>query len=472
MLKGGAGGEGSVYSIRGSSRFVAKLYHEHIFTQDGRDRSVMQRKLECMLSMEIPVRFRGRLRLAWPVDILFQDHRFVGYVMPRVPTPYRLYDVWQEKGQRNLFPHGYTWRKSVCAAKSLAEAVAFLHDHGIILGDMNQKNLMVSQKGDVILVDTDSFNVTDPQTGEHFPCRVGLPDLLAPELQAAGRTDRFSRSFTKEADNFSLAIQIFRLLFNGYHPFNGVVTQTEGGSASAISQPTEIRQGNCPYVRAVPGRRVSRHSPVLSFLPEELQHLFQRAFSYNAATARISKASRPSAEEWVHALTKLYSGPFKQCSRDRRHLFPAHNRMCPFCKAPGKHRGTRAAAACLAVGLAMYLVTSGYGGEAIQWVQAAMSHDSSATETIEDPGLFPSRDCLLTEDDVRGMDRRQIQMGINELYARYGRTFSDEGLQAYFLGQSWYEPDDSLTDEEIVNAMTSIERSNLDFLAEHRSHEN
>lgn len=45
----------------------------------------------------------------------------------------------------------------------------------------------------------------------------------------------------------------------------------------------------------------------------------------------------------------------------------------------------------------------------------------------------------VTESDVAGMSYNDLQMAINEIYARHGRKFSDPNIQSYFDSQPWYQ---------------------------------
>ena len=96
------------------------------------------------------------------------------------------------------------------------------------------------------------------------------------------------------------------------------------------------------------------------------------------------------------------------------------------------------------------------------------------TEAVEDPTkqtqaqsgsyiLPQSSERLLTDSDVDGMSYEELQMAINEIYARHGRKFSSQSVQNYFDGQSWYqgtvEPDD-FSD----SVFSQIESQNVLFL--------
>jgi hypothetical protein len=53
--------------------------------------------------------------------------------------------------------------------------------------------------------------------------------------------------------------------------------------------------------------------------------------------------------------------------------------------------------------------------------------------------LLPNSDCTyLTASDLAGMSAEQLRLARNEIYARHGRSFSDESLGAYFGEKSWY----------------------------------
>lgn len=52
----------------------------------------------------------------------------------------------------------------------------------------------------------------------------------------------------------------------------------------------------------------------------------------------------------------------------------------------------------------------------------------------------------VTESDLEFLDRTDLNIALNEIYARHGRKFNDSTLQSYFDGKSWYsgyiEPED------------------------------
>ena len=328
----GVGGEGAVYELSGNSACVAKVYKTTRFKSES-EKETMERKLKAMLAMNISATVDGLLRLAWPQDILYENNKIVGFVMPRVNTKYKIFDVYRtgKNSLRDLEYNNYTWKYSVQFAYNMAWVVNYLHQHNIVIGDLNQNNIAVDTKtGAVILIDCDSFDIRDPRTGEHFPCEVGLEEMLAPELQTVGKLT--NGTFTKESDNFSLAIHIFLLLMNNEDPFGGKITTN--ASSSAVSGNAAIINGECSFVRNVPGKTLLPRMPKLDILPPEIQQLFQRTFNYTATTALSKKNNRATAEEWKNALYVLATPEpnpnLKTCSSPK-HVYPSHNASCPWC---------------------------------------------------------------------------------------------------------------------------------------------
>ena len=77
--------------------------------------------------------------------------------------------------------------------------------------------------------------------------------------------------------------------------------------------------------------------------------------------------------------------------------------------------------------------------------------------------LAESSSRALTDADVAGMSGEDMQMAINEIYARHGRRFSSESIQSYFDSQSWYSG--TVAPEEFSESVFSAtEAQNIQFL--------
>lgn len=91
-------------------------------------------------------------------------------------------------------------------------------------------------------------------------------------------------------------------------------------------------------------------------------------------------------------------------------------------------------------------------------------------EQPEEPAgqyVLPDSDSrYLTMSDLKGFSEAECRLARNELYARHGRIFQDENLQAYFDACDWYqgtiEPEDF--DESVLN---DYEKANRDLIVQY-----
>ncbi len=325
----GQGGEGIVYGINGEYSSVAKIYKPEKFPNEEARRS-MEKKLIAMTDKRLSYRLDGHIKLAWPKDVLYDGGTFVGFVMPRIDSAYKIFNMYRNDDTRKRIFPTYNWKFSVQAAYNLAWLVNYLHMNDVIVGDLNPNNVSMNRQGLMTLVDCDSFDIT--YAGHRYPCTVGLDEMLPPEAQQIRVIEQFN--FSRESDDFALAIHIFRLLMNNYDPFGAVLVDRYQASSSDMTTNKAIAKGECLYVRNVLGKRLPPNAPSLSILPMDIQKLFRKTFDYNEITAKKKIAERATADEWMYALWPIAGEPginryLKECSRG--HVYPAHNARCPWC---------------------------------------------------------------------------------------------------------------------------------------------
>ena len=98
------------------------------------------------------------------------------------------------------------------------------------------------------------------------------------------------------------------------------------------------------------------------------------------------------------------------------------------------------------------------------------SQSSSNTNTNNNGGfIFPNSDSsYLSNAQVSALSDDDLQLAINEIYARRGRIFKDASLNAYFNSQSWYEG--KYTPEEFKKNVkfNTYEQKNLQLLINER----
>ena len=319
----GKGGEGTVYAIRGHNR-VAKIYTS--------DAASHQAKIEAMASLYGSVSSKPALKeVAWPLAALYEDkacHRFVGFGMRRISQGSRLGDLYAyNQGGSGGIP----MRERIDFLIELARMVDALHGLGQVIGDFNDNNIPVLAGGHAALVDADSFHVT--VEGRLYKCEVCKSGYVAPEVirNTRGTTyaDCNKETFTASTDHFSLAVHIFRMLFNGVHPFHCVALPDKSGSVpAAIPMEKRVERGETPFFRKVMGVKLPDFAPRVSDFPDYLISCFRRAF----VDGRANPAARPTASEWAQVLARYRSDLTVTCGN------PAHAHWknangCPYCAA-------------------------------------------------------------------------------------------------------------------------------------------
>ena len=107
--------------------------------------------------------------------------------------------------------------------------------------------------------------------------------------------------------------------------------------------------------------------------------------------------------------------------------------------------------------------------QAITNYMNAEDTDSDDEATTSALYLMPdSADRYLEVSDIEGYSRDEIQMIINEIYAKHGREFHTQENIDYFSAQDWYEPVVGKSDEEIANEFNAYEKANVELLCKYR----
>lgn len=103
----------------------------------------------------------------------------------------------------------------------------------------------------------------------------------------------------------------------------------------------------------------------------------------------------------------------------------------------------------------------------IAWIRShiTLTADGSAASSDGDY-IFPqSSGAYLSESDLDGMSADQIQMAINEIYARHNRKFVIQGIQDYFNSKPWYSGTIEAEDFD-VSVMNEYEGANISLMVE------
>ena len=313
------GGEGDIYNIAGQEKIVAKVYHP------GRATAEMEKKLSVMIRK--PPNSSVISQVAWPLELLYDDTgAFCGFVMPRL-------DVTDELSAVYPYPSKASVEQRLIVAENVCVVISEVHKAGYVFGDFNPNNIGVNmQTGNVAFFDTDTYHIFDPVSKVTYRCRAGYPGYVAPELlkRCEGYQDAYEQAplptFTQETDLFALAIHIFKLLMNGFSPYNGIKEQDNISTPMPGTGDLPVKRddycfkpGNKPRAVAVP--------PLIT-LPDEVAALFTQAFM----EGRTNPEKRPTSVEWYHAL-KRYENVLVVCGKNKKHQYKQGLSLCPWCEA-------------------------------------------------------------------------------------------------------------------------------------------
>jgi DNA-binding helix-hairpin-helix protein with protein kinase domain len=238
----------------------------------------------------------------------------VGFVMPLVvargPIDEFIHPVERE-GREKLV----SFRDLVGVGLKLTLAARSIHDAGLVIGDVNESNVLVREDGSCCFLDTDSFQVT--AEGEVYTCPVAKELFLPPELH--GKSFATTRRDANH-DGFGIAVLLFQLLMNGRHPFVGI---PKDGSECHIHERIKLR--DFAYRRDGTSRMSPPPGVASITMLGELASLFDQAFLSD---------QRPTMAEWAVALRKFGNELAPCASRNRRHFHLSHLPKCPLCALP------------------------------------------------------------------------------------------------------------------------------------------
>lgn len=104
-----------------------------------------------------------------------------------------------------------------------------------------------------------------------------------------------------------------------------------------------------------------------------------------------------------------------------------------------------------------------------QYADVEYSESTTLEEDTESAVyLMPdSAERYLEESDIDGYSHDEIQMIINEIYARHGREFHTQDNIDYFSAQDWYELVSGKSDEAIVSEFNEYEKANVELLCKY-----
>lgn len=294
---------GSVFSLADTSGVVK------LFKPDLRgDKNLKNKLLRMSSTPPWNTTAEESHRFVWPTNIVTDpdEEQFVGY-KSEVPRPelqewtnildYAVEGVEENRAPRRSFGEELLselglggdseFTREYTIATELAEAVATLHRDGHAIGNFHH-NRVLTDGQDIVLTGCETFHTRGENT---------LHEGARPSSRYAPVDERDSNENLYYTDQFGLAVHIFQLLMDGFHPF-----QTEDTTVSEAEEVTLIECSSYPY-HAGDQNNIEPPSgaPNYSTLPSEIQELFEQCF----IEAQTQPDARPSADDWVRTLNHV-----------------------------------------------------------------------------------------------------------------------------------------------------------------------
>lgn len=309
----GKGGEGKVYRVRNRYANAVKLYDVPTKKQENKIRFLAAFPEDMRPSSSVA---------AWPLEPVYEvmgywpwkKSVFVGYTMPFVTAAYPIFCFYTPK-ERKERKWKFTGHNKYTLALNLATAFAQFHNHNLVIGDVNCKNILVTEQLAPTFIDIDSIQISSSYTTD-----VGFEEYTPPEL--AGQSLK-SVVRNKHHDLFGLGYLIFQLLMDGCSPFAGIAN---------VELKWEHVDTNCKahgifpfypneYVAPPPGM------PSIAVFEPEVAEGFIACFIKGRRNPEI----RPDASAWQDKLMKAIPN-LRRCNREPSHSYSSHLSYCPWCE--------------------------------------------------------------------------------------------------------------------------------------------
>ena len=255
------GGEGVIYRFAQNGGVLIKVCKPETLGEKTK-MALFRDRLNAMMRLE---ECRRADFLAWPLmPVMDKQGGSVGFVMRRC-TGRTLRALLAPVQVRRFFP-GWNRIQVAQVALNFLDAVRMLAKHRVLVNDFNPGNFLVDKKGNVRLIDCDSFQIP-VENGEPFMTRTYTPEFAAPELLL--HPELFNRPRTPEQVRFSLAVVIYMVLMSGLHPY----ARCGGGDPAE-----NLKSGKCPLDKNSGVRMPVSWYKSVSWLTPGLRDCFLRMF--------------------------------------------------------------------------------------------------------------------------------------------------------------------------------------------------
>lgn len=229
----GHGGEATLYTTNANNTrtgrpFIAKIFYPDRWTE------VRRAKIKLLIEKKMASN-RDFYEFAFPYALVQNEQgEDVGYLLERMPGK-TLSSVYDSYYLQSMYAN---WNRKDLAQLCITILVSMqkLHDDGIIMGDINDGNILVESPLKVYFIDTDSYQLND------LPCVMGTPEYTSPEALKVATSSKgcdYSKFLRLKTDDyFAIATMMFKVLTRGQFPY------ACQGDKTVLQ---DLMDGNFPY---------------------------------------------------------------------------------------------------------------------------------------------------------------------------------------------------------------------------------
>jgi DNA-binding helix-hairpin-helix protein with protein kinase domain len=156
-------------------------------------------------------------------------------------------------------------------AAAAAGIAGHLHHHSVVIGDVNEVNAMTSCDGWTTWIDADSMQFADAAGNLHLSPYHRI-EHLAPEFAGIDLA-RVPR--TVASDDYAIAVLVFQLLMDGFHPFDAVDRLASSGDGQA----DRARSGLFAYDGSAHSIGPPLGAPSWDAVPDAVQAALKQTFA-------------------------------------------------------------------------------------------------------------------------------------------------------------------------------------------------
>ena len=407
----GSGGMGIVYrlgNLFGTGNLVAKIFKN---PTDPKNPSLA--KLQAMMARPPEHIYEvingvGYTQFAWVRHLIVGEHdELIGYAMPELDFDRSLslnpFMYPREAAKLTAYQQSLNYRVQLCA--NISALMADLHGHGHAFIDFKEANMRLmpepstgmddDYKGFIVgFIDCDSYRIT-ASDGSVYPSPVISPEMTSPEYHEhkdIGLLD-------EKHDRFVLAIELFKILNNGIHPFYFIPVSDRLKNAAHRNTDQFIKERLYAYGLQPQPEIAPLKNSIHVCWDDQTRAMFDKAFLSTNPT------DRPSAAEWENHLRGLVQHrQFKVCENypnDASHIHfvgkPCHR--CLFLTVPNNPLTTPVPAISAAATTSVW--------------QTTPNRASVASTAANPPNHRPSAALTGLMDDETLANNRRLEQSLN-----------------------------------------------------------